>query len=204
MSSCDKYTYIYIDDSAKIVLGAMPPLDELESQVSCAEIEEVAAFKSEKRRRERLAWRAMLRHVLALPTSVEHVVEYDVLGAPHLINSELHIGVSHSSSHVAVIISDRRCAVDIEPLDRNCAKAKSRFISSSEEQFLAEDVELCRAWCAKEALYKFAGVDGLSLLGDIEIKESHPDYFIASLRGVASPIRVNTQICEGLVVAYIA
>ncbi len=204
MSNPERYTYIYIGDHAKLVVGEIPALSELESRVSNAENEEVATFTSEKRKRERLAWRAMLRDVLQVPLSIERVVEYDEVGAPYLINSPLHISVSHCSSHVALLVSDSRCAVDIEPAERNCAKAKSRFISSAEEQIIAQDADLCRAWCAKEALYKFAGTEGLSLKDDIKIIELYPDYLIATLCDLRAPLRVDNLDIESLVVAYIA
>ena len=204
MISTDKYTYIYISDHAQLVVGAIPPLAELESQLPPAEVEEVATFASEKRKRERLAWRAMLREVLEISPSVERVVEYDKVGAPHLINSPLHISVSHSSTHVALLISQNRCAVDIEPANRNCAKVKSRFISRDEEQIISSDLDLCRAWCTKEAIYKYAGAEGLSLLDDIRIKESHANYFVATFRGFQASLHVDSLLVEGLVVAYVA
>lgn len=125
-----------------------------------------AAFGSERRRAEYLMW----RHVVRREAGADLEIAYDDRGAPFLKNSNLHIGVSHSADFVAVIISPRRCAVDIERLARNFGSAARRYISPSEGQ-LSQDERLAAAlWCSKECLYKYSGRTGLDFLEDIRVE----------------------------------
>ena len=127
----------------------------------------VCGFGSERRRAEYLMWRHMVRRELGADTEIG----YDAVGAPLLTNRTEHIGVSHSSQYAAVIISDRRCAIDIESLARNFLHISSRYISPS-ERLLSDDPRLPAAlWCAKETLYKYSGLRELDLLNDICIEK---------------------------------
>lgn len=133
-----------------------------------AERAEAAAFGSEQRRREYLTWRAVVR----CEVGADARIGYDALGAPVVENYPVHIGVAHCPGWVAVCISDKRCAVDIERTDRDFGRAASRYMTF-EEQALAGDPLLPAAvWCAKEVLYKYAGRRGLDLLRDLRVERA--------------------------------
>ena len=144
-----------------------PPLaeGELLSLASEAECRYVADFRQERRRREALMWRYIVRRELG--EDVE--IAYNENGAPVLLNRKESIGVSHSADFVAVVISDKRCAVDIERLDRNFDRVAERYIRP-EEQSLSQDCRLAAAvWCAKETLYKYSDEVGLDFLRDVKV-----------------------------------
>lgn len=134
-------------------------------------------FSSERRRTEQFAWRLLLRRSLRKMGCSDSVIEADIayndVGAPYLVDCEAQIGVSHSRSHVAVVISDRPCAVDIELCSRNFAAVERRFLSEEEQELLApfdkEAFALPIAWAAKEALYKISGVTGLDFVRDVTL-----------------------------------
>ena len=110
-------------------------------------------------------WRHIVRRELGSSTEIA----YNDKGAPILLNRTEHISVSHSADFVGVIISDDRCAIDIERLDRNFERVAKRYIRP-EEQSLSQDERLAAIlWCAKEALYKYADESGLDLLRDLKI-----------------------------------
>lgn len=92
-------------------------------------------------------------------------------GAPYLA-SGVGISVSHTGEWLALAIdrSGGACGVDIELVGRSVERVASRFIGPQ---------ELCLSpyapnaglwiWCAKEALYKAAGVPSVDWLRDIRV-----------------------------------
>lgn len=180
-----------------------PPLaeGELLSLASEAECRYVANFKQERRRREALMWRYIVRRELG--EDVE--IAYNENGAPVLLNREESIGVSHSADFVAVVISDKRCAVDIERLDRNFDRVAERYIRP-EEQNLSQDCRLAAAvWCAKETLYKYSDEVGLDFLRDVKVLSVDFDrgLIVGQIKGNL-PVDMRMMFHSDNVVVYIA
>ncbi len=144
--------------------------EALRRSVTPAEWERACGFGSERRRREFLTWRAIVRRELG----PEVRVDYDAAGAPVLSGAAWRIGVSHCDGYVAVCLSERRCAVDMERLDRNFGRIVSRYLTDRERVLLAEPWWPAVAWCAKETLYKYSGRRGLELLRDLRIERVDP------------------------------
>ena len=153
---------------AGLIIEALWPEGEAAAWATAEERAAAAAFGSERRRREYLTWRALVRRELGRDVHIA----YDAVGAPVLENRPEYLSVSHCDGRVAVCLSLRRCAVDIEPVTRNFGRVLSRYMTP-EEQALADDPLLPAAvWCAKEALYKYAGRRELDLLRDLRITEA--------------------------------
>lgn len=153
---------------AGLIIEAPWPEGEAAAWATAEERAAAAAFGSERRRREFLTWRALVRRELGRDVRIA----YDAVGAPVLENRPEHLSVSHCDGRVAVCLSLRRCAVDIEPVTRNFGRVFSRYMTP-EEQALADDPLLPAAvWCAKETLYKYAGRRELDLLRDLRITEA--------------------------------
>ncbi len=117
------------------------------------------------RQREYFAWRAIVRRAIGRDAAIA----YNAVGAPILTNYPFRITVSHCQGCVAVGISDRPCAVDIERIDRHFRRILSRYLTPEEQQLSAHPLFPAIAWCAKETLYKYAGRQGLDLLDDLHI-----------------------------------
>lgn len=131
------------------------------------------AFTHEHRRREWLAWHALLQTLLPGARA-----GYDGQGGPRLENGP-HIGVSHTPGYAAVIFAGTPCAVDIESIGRNYARVLNRY-ASPQEQALGQslpDPTLYPTlfWCAKETLYKLKRQPGVDFLHDMHIKSADPD-----------------------------
>lgn len=109
--------------------------EELYGLVSAADIASCELMRSAKRRRDRLASRALLRELL--PDAGE--VRYNGEGAPRIARG--HICVSHTMGCWAALIyrQESGCAIDIEYTDRDVSLA-------------AGTVE---EWCAREARHKY-------------------------------------------------
>ncbi len=119
------------------------------------------------RQLEFLAWRAIVRRAIGR----DAIIAYNSVGAPILTNYPFRITVSHCQGRIAVGISDRPCAVDIERIDRNFRRILSRYLTPEEQRLSAHPLFPAIAWCAKETLYKYTGRTGLDLLDDLHIDQ---------------------------------
>ncbi len=176
-----------------VILELIRSLEDLINQANTHDIE-VVKGQSPKRQREQLAWRRIVRnHFENQPV----ILSYNEVGAPQIellsSSKRYYIGVSHSSSHVAVIIASRPCAIDIETLSRDFSRVASRYLSPTEAALSSSPDHLALAWSAKEALYKFAGRKELTLFSDIRLTQLSGGSFEGSitphtttLRGVAT------------------
>lgn len=145
-----------------------PPMAEREAAAwTTLEERAAAAAFAPARRREFLAWRAVVRRELGRDVRIG----YAATGAPQLPDGQAHISVSHCPGRVAVLLAGGRCAVDIEPAARNFERAAPRYLTPDERMLSADPAWLAVAWCAKEALYKYAGRPGLDLLRDLRLEE---------------------------------
>ncbi|MFR9651031.1 MAG: 4'-phosphopantetheinyl transferase superfamily protein [Rikenellaceae bacterium] len=139
--------------------------------------EDIARFSSVRRVQEVSAWRSLLRWTLSdMGLCSEYAVAYDSVGAPCLADCDLFISVSHSRTHVAIAISQTKCAIDIESLDRDFERVATRYASNNERSLLADSMiapslHLPLIWSAKEAMYKHSGRVGLDLLNDLVINK---------------------------------
>ncbi|MFR9586053.1 MAG: 4'-phosphopantetheinyl transferase superfamily protein [Rikenellaceae bacterium] len=178
-----------------VIFELIKSLKSLIDQADTQDIE-VVKGQSVKRQREQLAWRGIVRKYFQ---NQSIILSYNEVGAPQieLVSSSehYHIGVSHSSTHVAVIISPYRCAIDIETLSRDFNRVASRYISPDEAALSSSPDHLALAWSAKEALYKFAGRKQLTLLSDIRLTQLEDGHFEGSItphhtthRGVATTL----------------
>lgn len=158
----------------------------------------VAAF-TPRRQAEYLTWRAAVYRELGAVR-----IGYDAAGAPQLLDDARCIGVSHGGGWAAVVISDRPCAVDIEPVTRDFTRASARFLSPSEAA-LADDPRTAGVvWCAKETLYKLARRAGLDLLHDLAVEriDFAAGEVVGRIRGGA-PVAMRLELREGLIVVYV-
>lgn len=112
------------------------------------------AMKAERRRKEWLSSRVLLRTL----TGVEPQVAYHPDGAPYLRNLPLAVSISHTDGYAAVLLKPNGAAgVDIERRHPRVLKVRSRFLSSEEDAMISERDAADHAliyWCAKEAVYK--------------------------------------------------
>ena len=115
-------------------------------------------FKSEKRQLEYILTRLLLQQI-----DKELIISYNQFGAPKL-NDGRKISISHSSDLIAVIISEKKAAVDIEKISNKPLKIIHKFISNN-DSILDNKMEATLAWSAKEAVYK------LHQRGEIDFKK---------------------------------
>lgn len=185
-----------------------PPQTEEETSAwtTADEASQAAAFRNERRRREFLTWRAIVRRELGRDTRIA----YDELGAPSLPDGEAYVAVSHCSGRVAVCLSPNRCAVDIERADRDFSRAAERFLTPDEAALSSDPRWPGLVWCAKETLYKYARRRNLDLLRDLRIVSVRPSsdpspctWTIGGQIGNEAPLRLSACYDGDFLVVYI-
>ncbi len=178
-----------------------PPAAEAEAARSATPAERAAAREfGPRRRREYLAWRAVVRREVG----ADAAIAYDAVGAPQITNYPLFLSVSHCAGRVAVALSDRRCAVDVEPAGRNFSRVAPRCMTAAERALSDDPLWPGFVWCAKEALYKYAGRRGADLLRDLSVESA--DLEAGRLTGRIAggeAVEVAVHCDEGFIVAAI-
>ena len=179
-----------------VLIGHIAPLTVLEAEANEEELRSVEGISSHSRRAERLAWRILLRKaaergagvLVGTEKSAEKcaekgaekdtiLIKYTAQGAPVLARGIVigdshytHISVSHCRDKVAVMLSLRPCGIDIEQLARDFGRVSTRYITPDERALCQCEEFEAIAWCAKEALYKLAQIEGLDFRRDIIIE----------------------------------
>ena len=133
--------------------------------IAAEDVASAMRFQNEKRRREHLAWRRIVRRELG---SKVHI-DYNDVGAPIVDTADRWISVAHGGERVAVVIADSPVGVDIESISRDFDRVAPRYMTE-EELTLSEDSRwACFVWCAKEAMYKLYGRRGVELRGELRV-----------------------------------
>ena len=186
----------------KLIVEAIPPVylccDML---ITASDVASASRFQNDKRRREHLAWRRVLRNELGRNVTID----YNEVGAPIVDSPNTYISVAHGGESVAVTIADEPVGVDIESLDRNYARIKSRFMTPAEENLSTMEEWPAVVWTAKEAIYKLYGKREVDLTEDIHITafDTRSMTLTAEVRE-RRDIVVEAQIIENSVAVAVA
>ena len=125
--------------------------------------EEMDLYKVDNKKLEWLSARILIKLMTAQFNITFEGITKDKHGKPSLRNSHCQISLSHSYPYVAAIIDTTEdVGIDIEQPKQKLQRVADRFLSKAELDFIKDDtVMLCKAWCAKETLYKIYGQRGL-------------------------------------------
>ena len=146
----------------RLCVEAPLPFDEAAAWATPGELAAARTF-APARAQEYLAWRAIVRREIGADARIA----YNAAGAPVVTNFPVRISVSHCRGRVAVALSDRPCALDIERTDRPFRPLLHRYLTPAEQALSDHPLFPAVAWCAKETLYKYAGVPGCDLRRDL-------------------------------------
>ena len=136
------------------------------------EMEKLSNLKNEKRRLEFYAVR-FLRNQKNIPFSIA----YSPIGAPYLVGSPMHVGISHSNDLVGLALAPFKIGLDIELISDRILTIKNRFTTSQEVALFSytEAVNLTIIWTIKEVLYKLAGRLEINLISELMINSVDGD-----------------------------
>ncbi len=138
------------------------------------ELEELFLMRSEARRKEKLAVRALLNTVFEDKVYLGH---HDN-GSPFIQNNSTHISITHTNRFVAIITHPTDdVGIDIESLERDFSAVERKALSEEERDDLQEknrNLQLAIYWCAKEAIYKRMSQHGVDFAKQMEVDKFNP------------------------------
>ena len=167
-----------LEDDARIYVWEITETEEelmANTAVPDNELEELQYTRSEARRKEKLAERALLNEIFPEKLYLGH---HDN-GKPYLQNTAMEISISHTNRFVAILLSpDENLGIDIECLDRDFSAVEKKALSEDELEDLEDDkrktLQLAIYWCAKEAIYKRMSISGVDFAEQIEVEGFTP------------------------------
>ena len=167
-----------LEDDARIYVWEITETEEelmATTAVPDNELEELQYTRSEARRKEKLATRALLNEIFPEKLYLGH---HDN-GKPYLQNTAMEISISHTNRFVAILLHpDEDLGIDIECLDRDFSAVEKKALSEDELEDLEDDkrktLQLAIYGCAKEAIYKRMSVSGVDFAEQIEVERFTP------------------------------
>ena len=120
---------------------------------------------AESRRREHAAEAAIIREFFGPRVRLEH----DANGAPRLVSDDdlplPNISISHSRTEIVIAVDDDLpIGVDIENWRNQLMRVASRVMTPEESELYNSAHAYLRAWTIKEALFKAAGKDDMTMI----------------------------------------
>jgi len=132
-------------------------LEELEELFQSTEQEkrQLAELKYEKRKKEYIGARILLKYLLRPNASITYTDNKQPLVEGH------HISISHTRDYIALLLNPKQpVGIDIEYLSNRVDRIKPKFLSQKEAQDIADQshpYQTLLYWCAKECLFKLYG-----------------------------------------------
>ncbi|MDQ3071978.1 MAG: 4'-phosphopantetheinyl transferase superfamily protein [Bacteroidota bacterium] len=122
------------------------------------DIKKFRAIQDQERSMHWLGSRVLLRKMLDTAKFID--LQVDEYGKPYITNMDINLSISHSGDRVAIMLSDRKCGIDLQHIEKRIIAISHKFISDHEREDLDEPhliEKMYVFWCGKEALYKLHG-----------------------------------------------
>jgi phosphopantetheinyl transferase len=131
------------------------------------EIDIIKSKKTSIKKIEFLSVRYLLRLLKINPNDLT----YSKDGAPQLKTGN-NISISHCKGYSTVLISEKKCGIDIETYRNNILNIKDKFINDKDvKQIDSSSVnDLILIWCLKESVYKAEKIPGLNFKNEIFVE----------------------------------
>ncbi len=172
------YSKRTLDNGATIAIWEITESEDdlrtLCSPIPNDELEELEILRSEARRKEKLAVRALLNELYPEKVYLGH---HDN-GKPYIQNCADEISISHTNRFVAIITHDEEdVGIDIECVNRDFSAVEKKALSEEELDDLSDknhNLQLAIYWCAKEAIYKRMSQRRVDFAEQIELEKFTP------------------------------
>lgn len=126
------------------------------------------SLRNTKRQKEWLSIKMMLKHI----GCTDLTVSYTNNGQPQIKHAHYqHISISHSNQLAGIFLHPNKpVGLDIESLNRNFSSIEKKYLSPQEIELVQKHENWhCLFWCAKEAVYKIAGIPGIHFANQITL-----------------------------------
>jgi phosphopantetheinyl transferase len=141
---------------------------ELENDISENEKDEYFKISNEKRKKEWLSIRILLKQILGKYQSIFYFPN----GKPYLI-ADYNISISHTTDVLSIILSKfQNPGIDIEIRREKIYKLAHKFMKANEIDFFSGEnrfMFIMLNWCAKETVFKMQTQGNIDFKNDIEI-----------------------------------
>lgn len=172
------YSKRTLDNGATIAIWEITESEDdlrtLCSPIPNDELEELEILRSEARKKEKLAVRALLNELYPEKVYLGH---HDN-GKPYIQNCADEISISHTSRFAAIITHDEEdVGIDIECVNRDFSAVEKKALSEEEIDDLSDknhNLQLAIYWCAKEAIYKRMSQRRVDFAEQIELEKFTP------------------------------
>lgn len=172
------YSKRTLDNGATIAIWEITESEDdlrtLCSPIPNDELEELEIIRSEARRKEKLAVRALLNELYPEKVYLGH---HDN-GKPYIQNCADEISISHTNRFAAIITHDEEdVGIDIECINRDFSAVEKKALSEDEIDDLSDknhNLQLAIYWCAKEAIYKRMSQRRVDFAEQIELEKFTP------------------------------
>lgn len=180
---------------SRLLLSPLLSVEQCQGRVSESDFVVAQSFCA-ARAAEYLTWRAVLADYLGYVPCITYTEQ----GAPQIVDGNLNISVSHTTDLVAVVVSQSRCAVDVERRDRDVLRISERFLSDEERRMCCTNEDMVAMWCARECYYKLCQDLTLSMLTDMRVTEfSEQNITVVDSRAHSATFRIE-RTAEHIVV----
>lgn len=158
------------------------------------EKEKYVALKSEKRKKEFMLVR-FLRNEFFPGKEILHTSS----GAPYFKDKSYAISISHTSAFIALAATkEERIGIDIELIQEKIIPLGKKFMHRNEISTLQtrdQSIQYTRFWCAKEALYKWTNITGLSLQNDLSILQDQTENWFGISNRISQKL-ISLEVIE--------
>lgn len=167
------------------------------------------SLKKTYKRLQHLAGRCALKWILSEKAGFhwKGFANITDLPKPEIIGFSGGVSVSHSGKYVAVCVGDKpKQGIDLELPKPKIQVISGRFLSETELSFFGNDLELITiCWVIKEAVFKWAGLIGLSLRENILIFPFDFDRHSAEIKVMVNKDLITVKVFkfEGFWVAVV-
>lgn len=157
-------------------------------QLSDKSLERLSQISHPIKQREFIASRRLLKEVLK-----QDGIDYDQVGAPYIAGIQKHISLSHTTNMVGFAQADFRIGFDLEPISNRAVKLHKKFLSEKEQKILdcSSDLEMTKAWSAKEALFKMAQRKKVIFAEDLDLHPINDDNWIGTIYSPNETVKVS-------------
>lgn len=143
----------------------------LQLEAGFAQDDRFREISNEKRRKEWLATRLLIQ----LAGCSQQQLSYTENDKPIICHPLYRsVSISHSGKLAGVLLHQHEnCGLDIESINRDFRRVEAKYLTAEESALAANTPHgLALFWCIKEAVYKSAGIPGLSFSQQIRISRS--------------------------------
>jgi len=192
-------THLLNFNSTQIHLAYFDELEEdkMIKSLTLQECERLQSYTSAHRRKEFLVTRWLYQQAIGGPS-----ISYTETGAPQVENA--NISISHTRGAVGIAYNaDFRVGIDLEYPSSRILKLAHKFISEREADLieLTDYNTLTQIWCAKETLYKLAGIPGLDFKKQLEVNFHNSTTLLGKIyhQGKTMSTSLTCSLHDGLI-----